>query len=95
MVGRHVDVRGTATQVVVLAAGHEIARHPRGTRQTLVLEPTHYEGESPATVRAPTPLGRRAQWQLAAVPHGEALPTPEAMARPQAQYHALLARTGT
>lgn len=31
-VGRHVEVRGTATQVVVLAAGQEIARHPRGTR---------------------------------------------------------------
>jgi hypothetical protein len=94
-VGRHVEVRGTATQVVVLAAGQEVARHPRGTRQTLVLEPTHYDGESTATVRAPTPLGRRAQLQLAAVPHGAALPSPDAVARPLAQYLALLPGTGT
>lgn len=94
-VGRHVEVRGTATQVVVLAAGQEIARHPRGTRQTLVLEPTHYEGESTATVRAPTPLGRRAQLQLAAIPHAARLPAPDAVARPLAQYLALLPGSGT
>lgn len=91
-IGRHVEVRGTATEVVVLAAGQEVARHARGTRHTLVLEPSHYEGASTATVHAPTPLGRRARLQLAAIPHAARLPDPTAVARPLAQYVALLER---
>lgn len=67
-VGRSVEVRGTAQAVVVLADGAEIARHPRHTARRLVLEPTHYEGPSTPTVRAPVPFGARARLQLAALP---------------------------
>ena len=93
-VGRHVEVRGTTQHVVVMAEGREIARHARGTRQLLVLEPTHYDGESTATVRAPTPLGRRARLQLAVVPHAALLPPPDAVERPLTQYLTLLGRAG-
>ena len=81
---RVVEVRGTAQHVVVLADGREIARHPRHTAARLLLQPAHYEGPSTPTVRAPTPLGRRARLQLAA------LPAPGALRRPLADYVALL-----
>lgn len=87
LVGRAVEVRGTADQVVVLAAGREVARHARHTAARLVLVATHYDGESTATVRAPTPLGRRAQLQLAGLP---GLPVPAAVARPLDDYVALV-----
>lgn len=93
-IGRLVEVRGTAQDVVVWAEGQAIARHPRHTRRTLVLEPAHYEGESTATVTAPTPLGRRARLQLAAGPHAALLPPPEAVTRPLSQYLTRLGRAG-
>lgn len=93
-VGRQVEVRGTAQEVVVWAEGQAIARHPRHTRRTLVLEPAHYDGESTAAVSAPTPLGRRARLQLAARPHTALLPSPETVARPLTQYLTLLGRAG-
>jgi len=86
-VGRVVEVRGTAQHVVVLAEGREIARHARHTAARLVLVSGHYDGESTATVRAPTPLGRRAQRQLAGLP---GLPTPATVARPLDAYVALV-----
>lgn len=91
---RQVEVRGTAQEVVVWAEGQVIARHPRHTRRTLVLEPAHYDGPSTATVTAPPPLGRRARLQLAAGPHPTLLPPPEAVARPLAQYLTLLQAAG-
>lgn len=94
-IGRQVEVRGTAQEVVVWAEGQAIARHPRHTRRTLVLEPAHYDGTSTARVIAPTPLGRRAQLQLAAAPPYTALlPAPEAVQRPLTQYLTLLGRAG-
>lgn len=90
-VGRAVEVRGTAQQVVMWAEGQEIARHPRHTVERLVLDERHYVGTSTATVLAPTPLGQRARQQLATVPHAERLPAPEAITRPMTQYTALLA----
>jgi hypothetical protein len=93
-IGRQVEVRGTAQEVVVWAEGQAIARHPRHTCRTLVLEPAHYDGESTATVSAPTPLGRRARLQLAARPHTALLPPPEAVARPLSQYLTLLRGAG-
>lgn len=93
-IGRQVEVRGTAQDVVVWAEGQAIARHPRHTRRTLVLEPSHYDGTSTATVTAPTPLGHRAHLQLAARPHTALLPPPEAVARPLTQYLTLLGRAG-
>lgn len=86
-VGRVVEVRGTAQHVVILSSGREVARHARHTPARLVLLPMHYEGESTATVRAPTPLGRRAQLQLASIP---GLPRPATVARPLAEYVALV-----
>jgi transposase len=87
-VGRQVEVRGTAQHVVVLAEGAEIARHPRQTMRRLVLDAAHYEGPSTDAVRAPTPLGHRARLQLATVI--DALPAPARVARPLADYVALL-----
>jgi len=93
-IGRQVEVRGTAQHVVMWAEGQAIARHPRHTRRTLVLDPTHYEGESTATVTAPTPLGCRARLQLSARPYTAVLPDPTAVQRPLAQYLTLLGRAG-
>ena len=84
VVRRTVEVRGTAQHVVVLAEGREVARHARHTAARLVLVSGHYDGASTAAVRAPTPLGRRAQLQLAG------LPSPSAVARPMSAYIALV-----
>lgn len=71
--------------MVVLAEGRELARHLRHTARRLVLEAAHYDGPSTATVRAPTPLGRRARLQLAG------LPAPATVVRPLTAYVALVA----
>lgn len=87
-VGRTVEIRGTAQHVVCYAEGQQIARHPRATARLLVLEPAHYEGESTPAVRTPTPLGRRARLQLAALPAG--LPAPSTVTRSLEAYVALV-----
>jgi len=84
-VGREVEVLGTAHAVVVRAQGQELARHPRHTATRLVLDPAHFEGPQINHVLPPTPLGKRAQWQLAT-----ALPAPAAVVRPLAAYVALV-----
>ncbi|MGH7633069.1 MAG: Mu transposase domain-containing protein, partial [Gemmatimonadaceae bacterium] len=86
-VGRTVEVRGTAQQVVILAEGRELARHARHTAARLILVPAHYEGASTPAVRAPTPLGRRARLQLGAWP---GLPTPATVGRPLDAYITLV-----
>lgn len=88
-VGRTVDVRGTAQHVVVWAEGREVARHARRTAARLVIDDAHFGGESTSEVLAPTPLGRRAQQQLAATVL-ERFPAPSTVARPMAQYAHLL-----
>lgn len=70
--GRMVDVWGTHAHIVVRAEGQEIARHARGTRQRLLIDPRHYEGPSTDRVERPTPLGERALLQLAGL--GSATP---------------------
>jgi transposase len=90
-VGRQVEVLGTLKHVVIQAGGEEVARHARGTRALLVLEPDHYEGESTEQVIRPTPLGRRARLQMAGLsgPSRSALyllPDPERVARPLDAY---------
>jgi transposase len=65
-----VEVRGCAQTVQVLAEGEVIAEHPRRTRRRLLLEPSHYEGESTDRIEAPIPLGRMGRklqelWDLA------------------------------
>ena len=87
-VDRTVELRGTAAHVVVYGEGRELARHPRHTPQRLVLDPTHYDGPSTATVLAPPPLGRRAREQLAT--SYAALPAPQALERPLSRYLTLL-----
>jgi len=64
-VGRHVDVWGTLSHVVIRGAGEEVARHARGSLARLLLDPAHYEGSSTDRVERPTPLGHRARLQLA------------------------------
>jgi hypothetical protein len=56
--GRRVEVRGCADLVQCLSDGQVIARHPRHTAHRLVIDPSHFEGESTAEVIAPPPLGR-------------------------------------
>jgi len=53
-----VEVRGCAATVQVFTGGQIVAEHARHTRARLVLEPSHYEGESTGRVIAPVPLGR-------------------------------------
>lgn len=86
-VGRTVEVLGTAGHVVIAGAGAVVARHPRHTARRLVLDPTHYDGPSTATVLAPPPLGRRGRLQLAAL---TGLPSPVAVTRPLTAYVALV-----
>jgi transposase len=83
-VGRTVEVRGTARDVVVYGEGTELTRHPRHTQHRLLLTPGHYDGDSTAAVLAPVPLGARARAQLAA--SYAALPTPPSITRSLAPY---------
>lgn len=90
-VGRRVDVWGTLNHVVIRAEGREIARHARGTRQRLLLDPRHYEGASTDRVERPTPLGERARLQMAGLSSASrqvllASPDPERVARPLDAY---------
>lgn len=55
---RRVEVRGCARTVQVCAGGEIVAEHPRRTRERIVIDPRHYEGEDTATVAAPMPLGK-------------------------------------
>jgi transposase len=94
-VGREVEVLGTHRHVVIRAGGREIARHPRHTRERLVLETAHFEGESTDQVLRPTPLGARARLQIAGLSSAGRsalllLPGRERVVRPLAAYAALV-----
>ncbi|HET9065596.1 MAG TPA: IS21 family transposase [Gemmatimonadales bacterium] len=86
-IGRDIEVIGTAHHVVCRSDGRELARHPRHTRQRLLLDPVHYEGPSTARVSVPTPLGARGRAQVFQDPR---LPAPTAVARDLATYVALV-----
>lgn len=58
LVGKSVEIRGTARHVLVLAGGSIVARHPRRGEARIVIDPAHYEGEATAGVIPPPPLGR-------------------------------------
>lgn len=58
LVGRTVEVRGTATAVQIFHGCECVATHPRHTALRIVLDPAHFEGPSTARVIAPLPLGR-------------------------------------
>jgi transposase len=55
---RRVEVRGCAGRVQVLAEAEIAAEHPRNTRERILIDPTHFEGEARDGVVPPTPLGR-------------------------------------
>ncbi len=88
-VERCVEIVGKADLVVVGGECREVARHARHTRQTLVLEPAHYEGPSTASELALTPLGRRARALGAA--SADPLPTPQTVVLRFDAYVALIA----
>lgn len=71
-IGRQVDVLGTHAHVLVRAQGSEIARHARGTKARLLIDPEHYEGASTDRVERPTPLGQRGRLQMAGLLSGAA-----------------------
>ena len=96
-VGRLVDVRGTARDVVVRGGGEEIARHRRRTGALLLLEESHYEGPSTDRVIRPTPLGRRGRLQVAGVPAegtASALAPREGLERSLSEYARLVELLG-
>ena len=90
-VGRHVDVWGTLRHVVIRGAGDELARHARGTRARLLIEPGHYDGPSTDRIERPTPLGHRARLQLAGLSSASSaslllMPGREQIVRPLDDY---------
>lgn len=58
LIGETVEVRGIAGAVQVLKACEIVAEHPRGTGRRLLVDQTHYDGESDDRVIAPPPLGK-------------------------------------
>jgi hypothetical protein len=93
-VGRQVEVMGTLTHVSIRGDGSELVRYPRKTRELLLLQPEHFEGESTERVLRPTPLGTRARLQLADLSAGDVgqlvLPPPDRIRRPLERYVALV-----
>ena len=90
-VGRRVEIWGTLNHVVIRGEGEEIARHARGTRPRLLIDPRHYEGASTDRVERPTPLGQRARLQMSGLssPSRQALltaPDRDQVARPMDAY---------
>lgn len=67
---RPVEIRGCATTVQIIADNTVVATHPRHTVERLLIDQSHYEGDSTDRVIAPRPLGRmgRALMDLAAAP---------------------------
>lgn len=58
LVTRQVEVRGCAGLVQILYGAAIVAVHERWTRERIVIDPRHFEGESTPEVLAPLPLGR-------------------------------------
>jgi len=70
LIGEQVEVRGCAESVQILHGGAIAASHRRHTAKCLVIDDSHYNGESTMRVQAPPPLGkmgRRIQ-ELASIP---------------------------
>jgi transposase len=61
LVGRHVEVRGCARTVQIVADGRVVQEYPRHTAARLLLDPRCYEGEATDRVLPPPPLGRMGQ----------------------------------
>lgn len=65
-VGRRVEIRGACERVQILAEQRVVAVHPRHTPERILIDPSHYEGESTERIQAPMPLGRMGR-KLAAI----------------------------
>lgn len=57
-VGREVEVLGCASSVLIVAGAVTLARHPRGTKERILLDQRHFEGTATNNVLPPQPLGR-------------------------------------
>lgn len=55
---KRVEVRGAPGIVSIWHEGREVARHPRGTAERILLESAHFEGPGTATHRPPLPIGK-------------------------------------
>ncbi len=60
-VGRTVEIRGGPDRVEIYSQNRLLATYPRGTECRLLIDQTHYEGESTDGIIAPIPLGQIAQ----------------------------------
>lgn len=58
LVEKRVEVRGCSGRVQILYGAEIVAVHARHTRERIVIDPRHFEGESTDQVLAPIPLGR-------------------------------------
>jgi len=58
LVRQRIEVRGCAGTVQMLHGGRVVATHERGTRERILIDPQHFDGESTDEVLAPLPLGR-------------------------------------
>jgi transposase len=58
LVTKQVEIRGCAGTVQMLWGGEVIAVHRRGTRERILIDPQHFEGNATADVLPPLPLGR-------------------------------------
>lgn len=56
--GQSVEIRGGAQDVLVLAGGAIVARHPRRSDARILIDPSHYDGEATDRILPPPPLGR-------------------------------------
>ncbi|WP_407943279.1 Mu transposase domain-containing protein [Mangrovicoccus ximenensis] len=58
LIGKTVELRRIAGAVQVLKSCEIVARHPRGKDARLLIDQSHYDGESDDRVIAPPPLCR-------------------------------------
>lgn len=58
LLGRQVEARGCARVVQIVHEGNVVAEHPRHSRERILIDPVHYQGEATADVVPPMPLGR-------------------------------------
>ena len=57
-VGREVEVLGCATSVLIVAGAVTLAKHPRNTKERILLDQRHFEGTPTNNILPPQPLGR-------------------------------------
>jgi hypothetical protein len=58
LLGRQVEARGCARVVQIVHEGGVVAEHPRHSRERILIDPVHYQGEATDDVVPPMPLGR-------------------------------------